>query len=451
MRRAIALLLTAVLLAALFGCSPSGETVSDDGAVFYYRAAEDSIASESGVLAPEVRQVDVTDYDMKAFLTLYLLGPQSEELVSPFPKNLRVIHVQNNQNAVVVVLDDSIASLSAVGLSVAASCLAQTLYVCYGTQSVTIQAQTVQLNGKDSIVIYPAELVLEDRGADQAETTVKLYFADEQNRYLLAEERTGTVEQESKLPEYIVQALINGPCQESLQATIPEGTMLLSVSVNDGICVVNLSSEFLYNRPPDEAGERMCLFSIVNSLTELESITSVEILIEGNNVRNYCYLDLTQPLVRDEAMIGPVRTGVGEFDATIYVCFRDDDRLSAYPVRLQEQAYRTRVDLVLEALIEFADRNGYYSPLETGTVIQSITVDGSVCTVDFGAELLSACDTDRDRALLLRSVVATLTSVDAIRIVVLSIDGTTASPRDYDDDLDKDWFHTALSTEGLAS
>ena len=64
-------------------------------------------------------------------------------------------------------------------------------------------------------------------------------------------------------------------------STVPSGTKLISVSVVDGVCYVNLSDSFK-NNPNPEVTEEVLLYSIVNSLTELQGVSKVQISINGS-------------------------------------------------------------------------------------------------------------------------------------------------------------------------
>ena len=63
--------------------------------------------------------------------------------------------------------------------------------------------------------------------------------------------------------------------------TLPSSVKVLSVSVNDGICYVNLDSTL------DNAGgnvsEQLRIYSIVDSLCELDAINRVQIIIGTGN------------------------------------------------------------------------------------------------------------------------------------------------------------------------
>ena len=73
---------------------------------------------------------------------------------------------------------------------------------------------------------------------------------------------------------------MEGPKKSGLQATIPTGTKLITITVVDSVCYVNLDEMFLNQNK--EINEQVVLFSIVDSLTELPSIEKVQISINGD-------------------------------------------------------------------------------------------------------------------------------------------------------------------------
>lgn len=64
---------------------------------------------------------------------------------------------------------------------------------------------------------------------------------------------------------------------------IPEGTKLLGIETKDKICYVNFSKEFVNNAGSGSYETTMILYSVVNSLCELDTVDSVQILIEGKS------------------------------------------------------------------------------------------------------------------------------------------------------------------------
>ena len=68
-------------------------------------------------------------------------------------------------------------------------------------------------------------------------------------------------------------------------ATIPQGTKLLGISTDEGVCYVNLSEEFL--KPLPDVKESVSLYSIVNSLCQLPNIDKVQFAINGDSERTF--------------------------------------------------------------------------------------------------------------------------------------------------------------------
>ena len=404
------------LLLVFSGCVHSPEVSESGGVRFYYRDnREEAYFSETGIMASEVYSNHQEQQSLEELLEVYLQGPFSSELISPFPKDLQLMDTQILSDEITLTFDDSLASLTAVGLSVAAGCIARTLWEYGGYETVILKTQTQLLNGKKQLVLHPASLVLHDRSAEQLYAQLTLYFSDSQGRFLMEEQRSELVESDDSLPEHILRALIAGPQSAQLQPTIPEGTALLSVSVLDGVCLVNFSSEFRQNRPKQQLTERMTVFSVVNSLTQLEEINSVEILVEGNPIDRYHYLDLSDALVRDESLIGPVRSGTGEYDATLYMYLEGHEQLAAFPIRLQETVDTDRAEQVMHALADFQPRNGYHSPLAQYGEIERVHVDNGSVHVHFAPGMLEQCGSEQEQTLLLRSIVATLHTLEEVQ------------------------------------
>lgn len=137
----------------------------------------------------------------------------------------------------------------------------------------------------------------------EEETTkdIVLYFSDYQAEYAVAEIRK--VEVEGSIEETVFKELKKGPENEQLYGVIPKGTRLLSIQTEDGVCTVDLSEEFVSNQPGGTAAETITINSIVNTLTELEHIDSVQFRIEGDVREVLVHLILDRPIKRNENVI----------------------------------------------------------------------------------------------------------------------------------------------------
>lgn len=135
---------------------------------------------------------------------------------------------------------------------------------------------------------------------------LNLYFADDQAMYLAAEPRTVSVQQEDgkQLAAAAVNELIAGPKQSGLYPTIPPESKLLSVEVSNGLATLNFSQELQTKHSGGSTGERMTIYSLVNSLTEIPGIQKVQLLIEGKKLDSLKgHMDISGPLTRDQEIL----------------------------------------------------------------------------------------------------------------------------------------------------
>ncbi|NTW05211.1 MAG: GerMN domain-containing protein [Peptococcaceae bacterium] len=141
----------------------------------------------------------------------------------------------------------------------------------------------------------------------QQEKTAKInvYFSDKQAEKLIAENRELKYVNKTTLPELVIEELIKGPKNPDLSKTIPEGTVLLSLKVEGDVATVDFSKEFRDNHWGGSAGEIMTIYSVVNTLTELEGIDRVKFILEGKELESLKgHLDLTKPLSPDNQLTG---------------------------------------------------------------------------------------------------------------------------------------------------
>ena len=111
-------------------------------------------------------------------------------------------------------------------------------------------------------------------------TELTLYFTDETGSKLVEECREVMRDTNTSVEKLIVEQLIQGPEQSGAYATIPRDVKLLNVSVNNAVCSINLDAAFLNNSL--EVKEYIPIYAIVNSLSELSTVSRVQIRINGS-------------------------------------------------------------------------------------------------------------------------------------------------------------------------
>ena len=135
-------------------------------------------------------------------------------------------------------------------------------------------------------VEYVPETEIEE--VDLRKTMVTLYFQNAENKELQKESRL-IDSKDLLLDPYaeLLNMLIEGPESDFLSNTIPEGTKLLSVELVGECLQINFSNEFIDNASTDENDKKNCVYSIVNTVTELTEVNSVKILINGEKSKGY--------------------------------------------------------------------------------------------------------------------------------------------------------------------
>jgi germination protein M len=163
-----------------------------------------------------------------------------------------------------------------------------------------IQSGKTQTLNRDNVVNNP---VINPEKIDRQK--VVLYFTDSDKKELFPEERSIEIKQSQTAEYQIVEQLMSGPVDSSLKGCMPQGAKIKDIKTEDGICYVNLTSEFVNNIGNGGDTEKLAIYSIVNSLTELNNVNKVQFLIEGEKISNYKgSYDFSKTFERDESLIG---------------------------------------------------------------------------------------------------------------------------------------------------
>lgn len=158
----------------------------------------------------------------------------------------------------------------------------------------------MKLNNKEEKIaeITPLEEMTEEQ---ERETMISLYFINQETSTLAPEARKIDVKELIKDPyKMLVQLLIEGPKNEKLTKIIPEGTKINNAVLKNGTVELDLSKEFIDNQNNETKQVELCIYSIVNTLTELNEVNFVKILIEGEANKKIGDIDLSQEFARQD-------------------------------------------------------------------------------------------------------------------------------------------------------
>ena len=135
----------------------------------------------------------------------------------------------------------------------------------------------------DITEIIPQEEITEEQ---MRQTIVSLYFKLEED--IVPEARLIDVKELLNNPyEEILEMLIEGPKNNNLEKTIPEGTKINKILKEKDILIIDFSEEFINNHKGGEKEEEITIKSITNTITELTEINGIKILIEGEENKSF--------------------------------------------------------------------------------------------------------------------------------------------------------------------
>jgi len=137
--------------------------------------------------------------------------------------------------------------------------------------------------------VMAADTFIENAGNEinaYEKVDLKLYFANETGECLVEENRRNVVYNSNiSLEKLVVEKVVEGPMTEGAYPTVNPTTKIVSVTVKDGTCYVNLNNDFL-NQPYNVASD-VTIYSITNSLVELSNVNRVQIAVNGESNISY--------------------------------------------------------------------------------------------------------------------------------------------------------------------
>lgn len=294
------------------GTAPVGDNIQNTGTqqgadkkktVTLYFATEDNSAVKK-----EQREITVVNGAiLKACVEALLEGPATPGLHKTIPDGTLIRGVNLKNNVAIVDFSQEFSAANDIAGVVERVSLVNTLTGINGVEAVRIHVEGKDLTGPSGKPIgemRPAALDSNGLPLPGEMKTVTLYFGNANADKVVAEKREVEVLKGESLERVVFLELMKGPVTKGLYAPIPKGTRLLSVKTKDGLCTLDLSSEFVDNHPGGTAGESMTLNSIVNSLTELSGVKKVQFLIDGQIRTTYPHAVFDKPFARDESMIG---------------------------------------------------------------------------------------------------------------------------------------------------
>lgn len=229
-------------------------------------------------------------------LLLEMLGqlaavPEKMEYETPLAAEISVIGHTLDSGLLTLDFDKNYKSLYGIREILLRASVVRTVTQLPGVERVAFTVEGEQLTDKPgtAVGIMAADTFIENAGNEinaYEKVNLRLYFANEKGDRLVEENRRNVVYNSNiSLEKLVVEKLVEGPAVTGAYPTINPATKIISVTVQDGTCYVNLNNDFLSQ--PYNVLSDVTIYSITNSLVELPNVNRVQISIDGETNLSY--------------------------------------------------------------------------------------------------------------------------------------------------------------------
>ena len=299
---ALVVIVCIILLPCLFLLGSKIGSSGMEGAEVYYLVSANNSLKEVRTNVPQEAEASNMAFHL---LERMKEDPKKDGMISAVPADVEFLSVHLEDKKAVVDVSSSYLALENAQEIVCRSAIVWTLTSLEMIDNVelTVEGRTLRNQQGKKIGVMNRENVRID-GDVPAETTeyaiLKLYFTNADGTDFQIEDRVVEVNANQAREKTILEQLIAGPLEKGYYPTVPADTKIRDVTTTkDGICYVNLSQDFLTKTATANINDVVTVYSIVNSLCELE----VQFLMEGEKIEDYKgVLDFSTPFTAVESL-----------------------------------------------------------------------------------------------------------------------------------------------------
>jgi len=292
----------------LAGCEKQNVNEGKNRYSIYYLNREETAISEFAYYT-------TTQEPLKVLGELLTILGQSPTNVNYYEtvRNFLVTAYSINDDVVQISVDENYRKLSPTTEVLTRAAIVRTLTQIKGIRYVNMKVGENDLTDSLGGIIgsMTAEQFVDNAGNEintYEKVELNLYFAAENGKHLVKVLRPVEYNSNISLERVVVEEIIGGSEEEEFQPTVNPNTKIISIAVKDNICYVNLSKEFLVTQ--NNVLPEVTVYSIVNSLIELQNINKVQISVEGNN--NIVFRDAIDLAVLLERNLDILKADYGE-------------------------------------------------------------------------------------------------------------------------------------------
>jgi len=277
-------LMTAFYMTA---CGSDAEDTAGKAYDIYY------VNNEETCIFSNVYQTETQDAGLllSELLDRLSIRPEKMEYKAPLAEDFELLDYVWEEEKLTLNFDERYKGMDTVKEVLVRAAVVRTLTQVPGVKYITFTVQNEPLTDSSNVAIgtMSADTFIDNAG-DEINTyekaNLRLYFANESGDGLVEENQRNVVYNSNiSLEKLVVEKLIAGPTAKGSYPTINPSTKILSVTVIDRICYVNLDGAFLSQ--PYSVNSDVTIYSITNSLVELPNINKVQISVNGETSIQY--------------------------------------------------------------------------------------------------------------------------------------------------------------------
>lgn len=297
-RRIISLILMLSLTISLFGCGEAEKEQTSGMFVYFINKEGDELAKEEYRVKSDNVNSQITD-----LLDALSKDGDDKDDKAAVPENVIVNGFKLENGIVTVDFNSEYKHLENQREVMCRAAVVLTLIQVNAVDGITFTVNDKpyeKVSGTKLGVMNASSFVSMLRGGDDqfAAADFLLYFGNEEGTKLKKYELKNANYGNKTKEEFIVEKLISGPNKDGYTPTINKNVKLRSVSSSNNICYVDFDSSFLKER--SSVLDEVSIYSIVNSLCELNDIHEVQITVDkDSDIVYHKKISLREPLIRN--------------------------------------------------------------------------------------------------------------------------------------------------------
>lgn len=267
--------------------------------LYFMNEAETSIESE----LREIKYSDPKRLPENVIMQL-MKGPENSKHKRLINRETKLLHLTNDDGKINVDMSREFLSGNSAKNMQAIYSIVKSLCGIEGVSQVrvTVQGEEIKSSSGAAVGYLTADDINLSTDSNTSETNqITLYFTDKSGSRLYKTSRTVKAADQQPIEYYIVSGLIRGPQDNKFYPVINKKTELISTDTEGDICFVNLGSDFIEKNKKSKS--LLSVYSIVNSLTELQHINRVQFLIDGKRIHKFGTIDIYNTFSRNDELI----------------------------------------------------------------------------------------------------------------------------------------------------